>query len=391
MFRRLFRIAYLLSAALILTACAGKYSQQVTQDLWLGWEDADRLMQPDYPDSVPVLLVHGWNGSEFTWPDARRLLALEKRLGRDIVYFNYRTGALPNRYPPLEAMEEHLERYLKSFPQVDVVAHSMGGLLVRQYLAHHRGHNIRRLLLLSVPNYGTDAASLLAELASVTSTGNVQAQEIQPGSDFLWQMNTLGGSELDGLEVLNAYTISQRRLAGDLVVDPVSAWLPWAPNVSVDGDHHTLPSRLDEFPFIFDFLQQGRIPDKLAVMPSRRDLWVRVKRADGEPVVFSAASVKRHHSPKGNWEKPGVVICCDRRSSMYDDGATTVIADDVHPGESLQFIDRSRTPIRAIEVNVPQDMEQPVVFVEKSLDPAAVESGSTDASPTAGMPVPVGP
>jgi len=365
---RLIRPVCLLAVALLLSSCAGKSSEQITLNLWQGWEETDQLMQPDYPDTVPVLLVHGWNGDEFTWPDAKRLLQMEQRMGRDIYYFNYRTGALPNRYPPLEAMEEHLERYLKSFPgEVDVVAHSMGGVLVRQYLSHHIGHNIRRLLLLPVPHYGANAASVLAELASVAATGNVQAQEIQPGSDFLWQLNSLGGSELDGIEVLNAYTTSNRALKGDLVVDDVAAWLPWAPNVSITGDHHTLPSELDRIPFIESFLQSGTMPAELAVQPTRRDLWLRIQRHDGTPLSFTAASVKRRHSQHGNWQSNDLNICCTRRSSMADQGASTVIAEDVRPGESLQLIDRSRIPNRAFEVDVFDTFDQPVTMVEKTV------------------------
>jgi len=366
--KRIIRPACLFAAVLLISSCAGKSSQQITLNLWLGWEESDQLMQPDYPDAVPILLVHGWNGDEFTWPDAKRLLDMEQSLGRDIYYFNYRTGALPNRYPPLEAMEEHLERYLKSFPGVvDVVAHSMGGVLVRQYLSHHSGHNVRRLLLLSVPHYGANAASVLAELAAVAPTGNVQAQEIQPGSDFLWQLNSLGGIELEGIDVLNAYTASTRSLKGDLIVDPVVAWLPWAPNVSVAGDHHTLPSEMDRLPFITAFLQDGTVPAKLAVQPGRRDLWLRVQRHDGTPLSFTAASVKRRHSKNGNWDSTTLKVCCERRSSMPDQGASTVMAEDVHAGESFQLIDRSRLPNRSIQIDVPDELAIPVTMVEKTL------------------------
>ncbi|WP_036196624.1 alpha/beta fold hydrolase [Mariprofundus ferrooxydans] len=368
MMNSLIRPVSLLALVLLLASCAGKSSEQVARNLWQGWEESDLLMQPDYPDAVPVLLVHGWNGDEFTWPNAKRLLAMEKRLGRDIYYFNYRTGALPNRYPPLEAMEEHLERYLKSFPgQVDVVAHSMGGLLVRQYLSHHAGNNVRRLLLLSVPHFGTSAASLLSELASVTATGNVQAQEIQPGSDFLWHLNSLDGSELDGIQVLNAYAISKHTLRGDLVVDPVSAWLPWAPNVVVTGDHSTLPRELDRLPFIYNFLQEGAIPAELASEPAQRNLWVRVNGHDHVPLNFTPASVKRRPGRDKHWESKGTSLCCGLRSSMYDEGATTVIAEDVHAGESLRLIDRRQTPAGVIQVDVPDELEQPVTLIERNL------------------------
>jgi len=265
-------------------------------------------------------------------------------------------------------MEEHLERYLKSFSSVDVVAHSMGGLLVRQYLAHHGGHNIRRLLLLSVPHFGAGAASVLAELSSVAATGNVQAQEIQPGSDFLWQLNSVAGSEFDGLDVLNAYAVSDGRSQGDMVVDPVSAWLPWAANVSVVGDHHTLPSRLDQFPFVSTFLQQGILPEKRAMKPKRRNIWIRVEGNDAVPMRFTKASVKRtSRLVKGQQVSGAFEICCDRRSSMYDRSASTVMVTDLQPGDSLLLIDRSQRPVRTIHIDLPDALEQPVTMLKKTV------------------------
>jgi len=371
------RLILLPLCAVLLSSCASKTSTQIVSDLWTGWEESDQLMQPDYPESVPILLVHGWNGDESSWPDGRRLLALENRLGRDIYYFNYRTGALPNRYPPLEAMEEHLERYVKSFPEVDIIAHSMGGLLVRQYLSHHAEHHIRRLLLLSVPHFGADAAGILAELASVAATGNVQAQELQPGSDFLWQLNSLDGSELATVSVLNAYAASASGLKGDLIVAPESAWLPWANNYSVQGDHHTLSSNLDNYAFIENFLQRGSMPEALAERPSNRNLWIRVEDPEERPLKFTDASVKRRSGAAANWKDSGVAICCSQRSSMYDHGGSTVIAEHVLPGGSLRFIDRSRLPNRSIVVDVPALLSQPVSLLVQSttaIEPTADQS-----------------
>jgi Predicted acetyltransferases and hydrolases with the alpha/beta hydrolase fold len=185
---RLARGLLLVALALALAACA-RTRLHLTEDLWQKWQAMDTLMQSDYPEAVPIVLVHGWNGSEFSWPDAQRLAAVEKRLGRDIYYFSYRSGVLTGRFPPLEIVEEELERYLRGFRRVDIVAHSMGGLLVRQYLRHHGSRRIRRLVFLATPHFGAEAAGTLAELAGINPAGSLQADELQPGSDFLWQLD----------------------------------------------------------------------------------------------------------------------------------------------------------------------------------------------------------
>jgi len=85
---------------MLLPACSTKSSKEVAVDLWHGWEKMDELLQDDYPGSIPIILIHGWNGGEFTWPSPARLKQLEAELGRDIYFFNYRTGIIANRYPP---------------------------------------------------------------------------------------------------------------------------------------------------------------------------------------------------------------------------------------------------------------------------------------------------
>ncbi|MCF7822214.1 MAG: alpha/beta fold hydrolase, partial [Mariprofundaceae bacterium] len=336
--------------------------KQIELDLWSGWAEVDALMQRDYPEVEPIILVHGWNGDEFTWPEARKLKKVEEKLGRDIYYFNFRTGAFPNRYPPLEALEEYLERFIKGFDHVDIVAHSMGGLLVRQFLAHHPDHNVRRLLLLSVPNFGASAAGFLTQFSSISATGNAQAQEIEPGSDFLWHLNSLGGSEMEGVEVLNAYALPDGILDRDVVVDPATAWLPWVANVTVAGDHHVLARRLDEFSFIQTFLSEGALPENLAGQPEGREIWLRVSRAGGGQLRFANEFVKQF-DPAGRPVRGNVSICCEKQSSLYDQRVTTVIVKDVWKGQSLELMDRSTSPPVTIRFRVPGHLPHPVNLI----------------------------
>jgi len=154
------RYFIVLLICLLFTSCA-KTSVQATDELWKQWQAIDDLVQADYPDAPPIILVHGWNGSEFTWSDVDTLRRFEAHMHRDIYFFTYRTGLVAGNFPPIEVLEEEFERYLLPFKQVDVIAHSMGGLIVRQYLTHHSEHPIRRLVFLSTPHFGTNAAALL--------------------------------------------------------------------------------------------------------------------------------------------------------------------------------------------------------------------------------------
>jgi pimeloyl-ACP methyl ester carboxylesterase len=311
----------------------------VAIDLWRDWEQIDELLQDNYPYSTPIILIHGWNGGEFTWPAPARLIQLEQQLERDIFFFNYRTGIVANRYPPIEVLEEQLDRFLIPYKQVDIVAHSMGGLLVRQYLSHHRENPVRRLLFLSTPHFGSHASQLLTGLASISAVGNIQAAEIQPGSNFLWQLNTQQGAELEGVEVLNVYVDSGSLFKSDYVVDPSYAYLPWSHNATIEGTHHTLASRLPEFTLIMNFLSDGILPAR-ASLPKRRNLWLRFKRANGELLSFSAAAFHRLDE-KGMHRLANFTICCEQRSSLYPDHGNTVVVENIQDKEAFKLISKN--------------------------------------------------
>ena len=75
---------------------------------------------------------------------------------------------------------------------VDVVAHSMGGLIVRSYLSGKQDQvrrsrrpgttETRKLIFLATPQFGTPLANL--------PLGQVQLDELSSGSNFLWDLNT---------------------------------------------------------------------------------------------------------------------------------------------------------------------------------------------------------
>jgi pimeloyl-ACP methyl ester carboxylesterase len=369
----------------LLSACSTKSGQQFSSNLWKTWESMDELVQPDYPDAPPVVLIHGWNGGEFTWPAPDDLRELENNLQRDIYFFTYRTSYLANRYPPLEIMEEELDRFLFKYPAVDVVAHSMGGLLLRQYLSHHPDHPVKRAVFLSTPHFGTNAAKVLTGLAniSITSEGNIQAQEIQPGSDFLWQLNDLKGAELNGVEALNVYVGVSGWTDGDLVVEPSSAYLPWTHNITVQGDHHTLARRFPKFDFIVNFLRDGTLPAAEADVPVRRDAWLRFVKKDGDdPMQLSETSVRRINA-KGYVDRKGYSICCEDRAGLFPSGINnTVVAEDVQAGELYEFLPSDGGNRVQVNMDATRQSGQPVQLLSIVTHPhEALQTVTPGSSP----------
>ena len=99
-------------------------------------------------------------------------------------------------------------------PQVDVIAHSMGGLIVRSYLSGKQPTSglfsppatpkIRKAVFLATPHFGSyQADTALAQ--SLFGTG-VQTSAMKRGSQFLWDLATWNqfGDDLRGIDAVSA-------------------------------------------------------------------------------------------------------------------------------------------------------------------------------------------
>jgi uncharacterized protein (TIGR03437 family) len=117
--------------------------------------------------------------------------------------------------PSIEALAAGFGQFLAALkyadgtavPQVDVVAHSMGGLIVRTYLAGKKdvspavfappvNPGIRKAVFLATPHFGSAIATQLG--------GDTQTNEMALGSQFLFDLNTwnAGYDDLRGVDAL---------------------------------------------------------------------------------------------------------------------------------------------------------------------------------------------
>ncbi len=133
------------------------------------------------PGLTPVLLVPGWGDT------AADLLPLRERM-RNAGWPGEHVSAL-TFVDPVGSNEEHaaeidqaIARLLMQTArdQVDIVAHSMGGLAVRLLLAEEGDRRVRRVVFLGTPHRGTVAALL---------AGGDGGGEMVPGSGFLEGLN----------------------------------------------------------------------------------------------------------------------------------------------------------------------------------------------------------
>ncbi|RDI66314.1 lipase (class 2) [Nocardia pseudobrasiliensis] len=235
------------------------------------WQCAPRAVHPD-----PVVLVHGTWGNQNSWD----VLAPELRSSGYCVYsLNYGRdtssiwGARPGVYGTgdIRASARELAAFVEKVrlatnsPQVDIVAHSQGGVLARQYMRFEGGANpadpqqnkVRNAVFIAATNHGTTAMDMgrLVHLGSSDGPadrmvgavlGTAAAQQVI-GSDFLHRLNA-GGDTEPGVH----YTVIATRV-DQVSTPPESAFMRPGPGATVenlwvqsfcptdDTDHGRLP------------------------------------------------------------------------------------------------------------------------------------------------------
>ena len=166
----------------------------------------------------PVVFLDGYqagcSGSDF----ASNFGAADKLLQANSIltlYFdNCSVGNALNK-PDIETVGIAFGKFLAALKysdgsavtQVDVVAHSMGGLIVRSYLSGKQdvtpavfnpppAPGIRRMIFLGTPHFGTSLAALFGF--------DIQTQEMAPASSFLLALNTWnqGTDDLRGIPAI---------------------------------------------------------------------------------------------------------------------------------------------------------------------------------------------
>ena len=103
-----------------------------------------------------AVLIHGIGRSSKSFDTMARALHED---GYTVVSFDY-----PSTRVPIEESAEYLHSLIESLvgiESIDIVAHSMGGLILRSYLQKHNDTRLHRAVMLGVPNNGAQVADFL--------------------------------------------------------------------------------------------------------------------------------------------------------------------------------------------------------------------------------------
>ncbi|GEB51200.1 MULTISPECIES: esterase/lipase family protein [Streptomyces] len=232
--RRLAVVAAVLALASVpLGASAAQAPRQSSGSGWNDWSCAPSAAHPR-----PVVLVHGTFGNSVdNWLGLAPYL-----VKRGYCVFSLDYGQLPGRpffhgLGPIEKSAEQLDEYVDKVlaatgaREVDLVGHSQGGMMPRQYLKFHGGADkVDKLVGIAPPNHGATLSGLTRLADQFPPIGDI-ADEIAPsllqqkeGSAFLKKLNE-GGDTVPGV----SYTVITTRY--DEVVTPYKSQFLDGPDV----------------------------------------------------------------------------------------------------------------------------------------------------------------
>ena len=177
---------------------------------------------------VPILLVHGYVCNRGLWVTFRRTLAAA---GLGPIY----TVTLEPLFGGIDTLVSRLDARIEAIckqtgaTEVMIVAHSMGGLLVRAYLVQATTPRVSRLVTLGSPHQGTR----LAKLGFGTNASQMRDQ-----CEWLKCLAANEAVQAAKHDRKLPTTLSIYTLNDDLVYPPESSVLAWAENVPVAAIGH---------------------------------------------------------------------------------------------------------------------------------------------------------
>lgn len=157
----------------------------------------------DKPD--PVVIVNGTFGPAFFYEPLAKRLRDDDHEAFIFELTKLGTVDIADTARDLAAFVEDV-RARTGADKVDLVAHSQGGLVARQYIKNEGGAStVDSLVSLAAPHYGTAIADIAKFFGGGNCLGIVACQQMAQGSDFVNALNE-GDDTFGDVRYTNFYT-----------------------------------------------------------------------------------------------------------------------------------------------------------------------------------------
>jgi pimeloyl-ACP methyl ester carboxylesterase len=147
----------------------------------------------------PVLILHGLNSDADVVVNSELYKNLAKWHYVEAIEYNPHPEAWKNAFGNIReyALALNIEiariKHGTGAKKVDIVAHSMGGLISRYRIENYKfgGNDVGKLIMMGTPNHG----SLFAEIGIITRNPNSALNQMKPGHDFLRMLNSKNSAD----------------------------------------------------------------------------------------------------------------------------------------------------------------------------------------------------
>jgi len=145
------------------------------------------------PKSECIVLIHGLVRTSRSMNKAASIFS---SYGYEVNNINY-----PSRKKGMnQLVNQHFQPVMKgceskSYKKIHFLTHSMGGIILRCYLAHHSIQNLGRSVMLAPPNQGSEIVDRLGHLALFTLINGPAGNELGTNKNSL--PNRLGDVNFD--------------------------------------------------------------------------------------------------------------------------------------------------------------------------------------------------
>jgi len=219
-----------------------------------------------FESGIPVVLVHGWLGKAIDFNSFADRLHIEGVAEKkDAILNNTNTSICPEGWPKnISVRAEYyypynentgIEEYAKELvhavdltlectgsDQVIIVAHSMGGMVSRKYMADYGHEKVKKLITLASPHYGfnnfTKGELILLMLDLFTGRDN-EVEQLRPGSDFLVELNLADKDYRNKIVSIGTYDIGNGSAkVFDLGFFPQSDFVVKLDSTKLNGSEH---------------------------------------------------------------------------------------------------------------------------------------------------------